>query len=246
MESWPPGGLDPEIAILQETYIPSIAGSDMAGLLKDERLGRVAIVSSFGAESVILLHYVSGILPEVDVLFLDTGKHFPETLEYRDKVVNDFDLNLRVLTPEEEEVAAEDPDGRLHSYEPETCCRLRKVFPLQDALAGYDTWISGRKRYQAATRASMPVLERDGERIKINPLAFWSKEELDGYHERHSLPRHPLEAQNYLSIGCAPCTRAVKPGENARAGRWADTPDKTECGIHLGPDGRFRRSSKPS
>ncbi|MAM57854.1 MAG: phosphoadenylyl-sulfate reductase [Salinicola sp.] len=243
MESWPPGAHDPELANLQETYLPRKDAYDISGLLRDRRLGNMALVSSFGAESIVLLHYVSRILPEVTVLFLDTGKHFPETLSYRDQVVKDLGLNLRVLEPEALSLHAEDPDGQLHSREPNTCCRLRKVFPLQDALEGFDSWISGRKRYQADSRSHIGVIERDGERLKVNPMAFWTREDIEAYFAFHRLPRHPLEAQNYLSIGCAPCTRPVAEGEDARAGRWAESPEKVECGIHLGPDGLFRRSS---
>ena len=239
--SWPPGGLDPVIETLQETYVPDLAHCDIEGLLRDARLGRRAIVSSFGAESTVLLHYVSRILPDIPVLFIDTGRHFPETLAYRDALARALGLNLVNMHPKPDDLKSEDPYGALYNADPTMCCTIRKVFPLQDALSGHDSWISGRKRFQAATRAAIPLIERDGGKIKINPLALWSKAEIDSYIETHDLPRHPLEARGYPSIGCQPCTRPVRPGEDPRAGRWAHS-DKTECGIHLGPDGHYARN----
>ncbi|WP_299567018.1 phosphoadenylyl-sulfate reductase [uncultured Sulfitobacter sp.] len=244
--AWPIGGLDPVIEALQEEYLPQISDYDLGGLLCDTRLGRRAIVSSFGAESVVLLHYVSRLVPDIDVLFIDTHKHFRETLEYRDTVAQALNLNLVNVEPDKTELAKEDPYGSLFNIDVNMCCTLRKVFPLQDALRGYDSWVSGRKRFQASTRAAIPVLERDTDKIKINPLALWSKHDIDSYFFEHDLPRHPLEAKGYPSIGCQPCTRAVKPGEDVRAGRWAGTPDKTECGLHIGPDGNFARKKSKS
>lgn len=244
MNSWPVGGKDDVLEGLQQAYFPAADVIDVAGLLNDPALGRMAVVSSFGAESVVMLHYVVGLLPDVPVLFLDTGKHFAETLEYRDRLAELFNINLRVVRPDEKIVADEDPSGTLHSYDPDGCCTIRKTFPLQDALADYDSWISGRKRYQSSSRATLPLLERDGEKIKINPLALWGRDEIIDYFTRHDLPPHPLEKEGYKSIGCSVCTRPVAPGEDARAGRWSDTPGKSECGIHLGPDGRFIRSGR--
>ncbi|TCP44274.1 phosphoadenylyl-sulfate reductase [Rhodovulum marinum] len=242
MTDWPPGGSDPLLDALQSDHLPDTGHADMAGLLRDRRLGRVALVSSFGAESAALLHFVTRILPGVPVLFLDTGRHFPETLAYRDALAARLGLNLVILRPDPALIGAEDADGRLHARDPNMCCTLRKTFPLADALAGFDTWISGRKRYQATTRAALPAIERDGAHLKVNPLAFWSEADVAACFDRHALPRHPLVGRGYASIGCAPCTRPVRPDEDPRAGRWADTPDKTECGIHLGPDGRFARA----
>ena len=239
--SWPSGGLDPLLQALQETYLPTLQAYDIPGLLRDRRLGRAAIVSSFGAESVVLLHYVTRIVPDIDVLFIDTGKHFPETLAYRDAVAARLGLNLISVTPSETVLQAEDPYGALYNVDPNICCTIRKVFPLQDALDGYDSWISGRKRFQSHTRAAVPILERDGGKLKLNPLALWPPSALADYAASHDLPPHPLGAQGYPSIGCRPCTRPVRAGEDARAGRWAGAPDKTECGIHLGPDGGFAR-----
>ncbi|MEY8842529.1 phosphoadenylyl-sulfate reductase [Cribrihabitans sp. XS_ASV171] len=242
--SWPAGGLDPVIEALQEEYLPDMAHYDIAGLLQDKRLGRCAIVSSFGAESVVLLHYVARMVPDIPVVFIDTEKHFPETIAYRDDVAERYGLNLVIVKPDQRELQSEDPYGSLFNVDSTMCCTIRKVFPLQDALSGYDSWISGRKRFQSSTRAAIPLIERDGEKIKLNPMALWDKEAIEAYFEAHDLPRHPLEAQGFPSIGCKPCTRAVRPGEDARAGRWAGTPDKTECGIHLGPDGHFARNRR--
>jgi phosphoadenosine phosphosulfate reductase len=204
----------------------------MRVLLKDHMLGDVALVSSFGAESVALLHLVASIDPSVPVLFLDTGKHFPETLTYRDQVAALLGLkDLRVLHPDPEVLAKRDATDLRWSYDPDGCCEIRKVQPLEKALAGFDATITGRKAFQASTRGNLPRFEIDGDRLKVNPFASWTKADLDTYFEAHNLPRHPLEEQGYLSIGCAPCTSMVKPGEDPRAGRWRGW-EKTECGIH--------------
>lgn len=201
-------------------------------LLKDHMLGDVALVSSFGAESVALLHLVASIEPSVPVLFIDTGKHFPETLAYRDQVAALLGLkDLRILHPDPELLAKRDATDLRWSYDPDGCCEIRKVKPLEKALAGFDATITGRKAFQASTRGNLPRFEIDGDRLKFNPLANWTKADIDAYFEAHDLPRHPLEAQGYLSIGCAPCTSVVKPGEDPRAGRWRGW-EKTECGIH--------------
>lgn len=204
----------------------------LQAVLTSEIAGRVAVVSSFGAESAVLLHLVAEIDPNVPVIFLNTGKLFGEALSYRESLAERLGLtDVRDLRPEPGDLAAEDREGLLALQNPEQCCFLRKVLPLRRALDGVDTWISGRKAFQSMTRASLPLIEPDGNRVKINPLANWSKAALDGYFERHDLPRHPLEAEGFLSIGCMPCTDRVLPGEDARAGRWRGR-EKTECGIH--------------
>ncbi|MES2442263.1 MAG: phosphoadenylyl-sulfate reductase [Pseudomonadota bacterium] len=201
-------------------------------LLGEHMLGDVALVSSFGAESVALLHLVASIDSTVPVLFLDTGKHFPETLAYRDQVAALLGLrDLRILHPDPEVLAKRDATDLRWSYDPDGCCEIRKVAPLEKALAGFDATITGRKAFQASTRGNLPRFEIDGERLKVNPFASWTKADLDAWFAAHGLPRHPLEAQGYLSIGCAPCTSMVKPGEDPRAGRWRGW-EKTECGIH--------------
>ena len=201
-------------------------------VLKEQMLGDVALVSSFGAEAVVLLHLVARFDPTTPVLFLDTGKHFPETLAYRDAITAQLGLtDVRSLTPDAADIAARDETGLRWSYDPDGCCDIRKVKPLAKALAGFDAQISGRKAFQSSTRAALPRFEIEDGRLKFNPLADWDKARIEDYFAAHDLPRHPLEAQGYLSIGCAPCTSVVKPGEDPRAGRWRGW-DKTECGIH--------------
>ncbi len=240
--TWPEGGFDPELERLQAAYLPDSGHFDLAGALLDPALANIALVSSFGTESAVLLHLVSQIRPDVPVVFLDTGRHFPATLDYVDQLTELLGLNLLRVKPDATLVAGEDPDGGLAKSNPDMCCNLRKTFPLADTLAGFDAWISGRKRFQASSRAAIPVFERDGQKIKLNPLALWSKQGVDDYRARFALPPHPLEQFGFLSIGCEPCTRAVAEGEDPRAGRWAHSPEKQECGIHLSPEGRWVRS----
>ncbi|MEI9850843.1 MAG: phosphoadenylyl-sulfate reductase [Sphingomonas sp.] len=201
-------------------------------LLGEHMLGDVAVVSSFGAESAVLLHLIASVDPTIPVLFLDTAKHFPETIAYRDQLAALLGLkDLRVLTPDPEALAKRDETGLRWSYDPDGCCEIRKVLPLERALAGFDASITGRKAFQASTRNALPRFELDGDRLKFNPLASWTRDDLDAWFEDHALPRHPLVAQGYASIGCAPCTSVVKPDEDPRAGRWRGW-EKTECGIH--------------
>lgn len=201
--------------------------------IKDLFPGRIALVSSFGADSAVLLHMVSEIDPTLPVIFIDTLQLFPETLAYRDRLVAKLHLeNVTTLKPDDKLLAEEDPDKFLWARDPDRCCEIRKVLPLAKALKGYDAWITGRKRFQAATRAALPLFEADGTRIKVNPLAGWIQADVDDYFKTHGLPRHDLFAKNYLSIGCVPCTSPVRPGEAIRAGRWRDR-GKTECGVHV-------------
>lgn len=201
-------------------------------LLTGELAGRTAIVSSFGAESAVLLHLVAQVDKEVPVIFINTQKMFGETLAYRDELAERLGfVDLRVFRPDPRVLSAKDATGLRWSYDPDGCCDIRKVEPLRRALLPFDAWISGRKGFQSGTRNALPRFEIEDGRLKINPLADWSKPQLDAYFAEHSLPRHPLEAQGYLSIGCAPCTSVVKPGEDPRAGRWRGW-DKVECGIH--------------
>ena len=201
-------------------------------LLLGELRGRIAVVSSFGAESAALLHLVAGIDRDVPVIFVNTQKMFGETLAYRDELAERLGLtDLRVFRPDPRLLAARDGKGLRWSYDPDGCCDVRKVEPLRRALAPFDAWLSGRKGFQAATRAALPRFEEDEGRLKINPLADWSRAEIAAYFAAHDLPPHPLEAQGYASIGCAPCTSQVQPGEDPRSGRWRGW-DKVECGIH--------------
>ncbi|NIE78665.1 phosphoadenylyl-sulfate reductase [Asaia sp. As-1742] len=196
--------------------------------------GRMALVSSFGAESALLLALVADIDRNFPIFFLDTRRHFPETLSYRDALIDHLGLTGVVnIAPSAKALHDRDPQDMLADFDPDACCALRKVEPMDDALNDFDAWITGRKRGQAATRASMAVFEplTDG-RAKINPLASWTRERIANEMTRRDLPRHPLTALGFKSIGCAPCTRAVAEGEDPRAGRWAGQ-TKTECGIHL-------------
>jgi phosphoadenosine phosphosulfate reductase len=194
--------------------------------------GRVALVSSFGAESAVLLHLLAGVDRNVPVIFLDTLKLFPETLAYRDRLAETLGLtDVRSIQPDPARVSLKDQHGALWMTNPDLCCHIRKTEPLQRALMGFEAWFTGRKRFQSMTRATLPLFEADGERIKINPLIGWSSDELKAYTGRHALPEHPLVAKGFPSIGCVPCTTKVSPGEDERAGRWRGM-EKVECGIH--------------
>lgn len=194
--------------------------------------GRTAVVSSFGIDSAVLLHQVARVDPWVPVLFVDTGRHFPETLEYRDRLVSHLGLrDVRSVGPTPQDVARLDADFGRASWDPDGCCAFRKVAPLERALEGFGAWITGRKRFQAETRRTLRVLEVEGVHVKVNPLAGWSQSEIDAYARVHQLPAHPLAGRGYPSVGCAPCTSPVEPGEDPRAGRWRGR-TKTECGIH--------------
>jgi phosphoadenosine phosphosulfate reductase len=206
----------------------------LADAIKRDFAGRVALVSSFGTESAILLHMVSQIDRDLPVVFLETGKLFAETLDYRDELIARLGLtNVRSIQPSGKQLAAFDPDGRLWSKDPDLCCAIRKTNPLDNALEGFEAWITGRKRVQGGLRAGLHHRERgpDG-RITINPLADWDDAMIEAYFDRHDLPRHPLESAGYSSIGCETCTVKTLPGEDKRSGRWAGL-DKSECGIHL-------------
>jgi phosphoadenosine phosphosulfate reductase len=201
-------------------------------LLRENMLGDAAIVSSFGAESAVLLHLIGSIDASVPVIFLETGKHFPETLAYRDALIARIGLtDVRNIAPDPALLAAKDATGLRWSYDPDGCCDIRKVQPLKAALAPFDAQFTGRKAFQSATRTALPRFEVEDGRLKVNPLADWDKARIDAYMAEHNLPAHPLVAQGYLSIGCAPCTSVVKPGEDPRSGRWRGW-DKVECGIH--------------
>ena len=208
----------------------------LRALIRERFVGRIALVSSFGAESAVLLHMAAAIDPALPVIFLDTGKLFPATLAYRDALVARLGLaDVRAARPEDAALAAADPAGRLWESDPDRCCGLRKVAPLDRALAPFDAWISGRKRFQGGGRDGLDAVEFGTDwRIKINPLAQWSAADIAAYLARHDLPAHPLLAAGYRSIGCAPCTRPVRPDEAPRAGRW-DGRARTECGIHRAP-----------
>jgi phosphoadenosine phosphosulfate reductase len=209
-------------------------------------LGRVALVSSFGAESVALLHLVAQVDRATPVLVLDTGKLFAETRAYRADVARALGLrDVRVLAPDRHALAAHDPDGTLHRTEPDACCALRKTAPLDRALAGFDAWITGRKQAHGGARSALAVFEAEPGtgRIKVNPLARWTPADIRALVAAEGLPRHPLTDRGYPSIGCAPCTAPVAPGDDPRAGRWPGR-EKTECGIHIAKGRLLRRTQE--
>jgi phosphoadenosine phosphosulfate reductase len=222
------------VAQLNHRYRHHAAVAVLEHALGDEQVGRTTLVSSFGAESVVLLHMVALIDRALPVLFIDTEMLFAETLAYQAEVADRLGLtNIVTVKADRARLDFEDPDGTLHQFDTDACCALRKTEPLERALGGFDAWITGRKRYQGATRAAVDFFEAEGDlRIKINPLAHWGKEDLIDYMVNNRLPRHPLVAKGYPSIGCAPCTSPVAPGEDERAGRWRGTA-KVECGIHF-------------
>lgn len=203
-------------------------------VLVDRIAGTPAVVSSFGAESAVLLHLVSRVDRNVPVLFLDTQMMFAETLEYQLNLSRDLGLTgVRVIEPDVDAVSAKDPKGDLHKTDPDTCCKLRKTKPLNAALKGFDVWINGRKRHQTSQRADIRPLEASFQGpLRMNPLLHWMGEDVKAYFLRHDLPRHPLTEQGYASIGCAPCTAKPAVGGDPRSGRWAGS-EKSECGIHI-------------
>ena len=219
---------------LESRFARLKASSLMRLVIEDLYPGRVALVSSFGADAAALLHMVSRIDRHVPVIFVDTGQHFPETLAYRDELCARLGLaNVIVAGPDAGTVAEEDPEKFLFASDPDRCCEIRKVRPLAEAISGYDAWITGRKGFQSAERATLPLFEAEGDRVKVNPLVGWSASDVLAYIAEAGLPRHPLVAKGFPSIGCLPCTSAVRPGEDERAGRWRGR-GKIECGIHVG------------
>ncbi|MFO1184594.1 MAG: phosphoadenylyl-sulfate reductase [Bauldia sp.] len=195
--------------------------------------GRIAMVSSFGAESAVLLHLLASVDRGVPVIFIDTGRLFAETLAYRAELTDHLGLtDVRVVGPDAARLAEADPAKALWMVDPDRCCAVRKTEPLNAALEGFAAWFTGRKRFQTDLRSGLRTFEADRGRIKVNPLASWSGEDIAAYRERFQLPAHPLLAKGYPSIGCVPCTDRVLPGEDQRAGRWRGL-GKTECGIHI-------------
>jgi len=193
---------------------------------------RLAVVSSFGIESAALLKVMADVDPAIPVVFLDTGWLFEETLAYRDTLIAALGLrDVRSVKPLQETLSREDPERELWFSDPDACCRIRKVEPLKRALAPFEAWINGRKRFQGNLRADIPVVEQDGFRLKFNPFANVSREAIEAIYANAKLPAHPLAVSGYLSVGCMPCTSRTSPDEDARAGRWRGRA-KTECGIH--------------
>ncbi|WP_421951591.1 phosphoadenylyl-sulfate reductase [Pelagibacterium sp.] len=204
--------------------------------------GEIAMVSSFGADSAVLLHLVSQVDKDLPVYFLETGKHFSETLDYVETLKSQLGLtNVITLHPDSADIKRFDPDGTLWENDPDSCCHIRKTEPLEKVLSGYGGWVTGRKRFQTAERGVLPHFElTSDDRIKVNPLAYFTHEDIDAYKAAHGLPEHPLFERGYKSIGCAPCTSAVADGEDPRAGRWRGR-DKRECGIHFDFNGSIAK-----
>jgi phosphoadenosine phosphosulfate reductase len=193
---------------------------------------QLALVSSFGTESAALLKVMADVDPAIPVIFLDTGWLFEETLAYRDTLIAALGLrDVRSIKPLEEALSRQDPDRELWFSDPDACCHIRKVEPLARALKPFSAWINGRKRFQGGARADIAVVEDDGAKLKFNPFANVSRDEIEAIYKLGKLPPHPLVASGYLSVGCMPCSSRTAPDESARAGRWRGRA-KTECGIH--------------
>jgi phosphoadenosine phosphosulfate reductase len=204
----------------------------IATALKTVGREHLALVSSFGTESAALLKVMADVDPAIPVIFLDTGWLFEETLAYRDTLIATLGLtDVRSIKPSDETLSRQDPDRELWFSDPDACCRIRKVEPLARALKPFGAWINGRKRFQGGLRAAIPVVEDDGLKLKFNPFANVSREQIQAIYASANLPPHPLAAKGFLSVGCMPCTSRTSADEDARAGRWRGRP-KTECGIH--------------
>jgi phosphoadenosine phosphosulfate reductase len=222
----------PSAAALDRTLRDGSPAEIIAAALQAVGREHLAVVSSFGTESAALLKVTAEVDPAIPVVFLDTGWLFEETLAYRNTLIAQLGLrDVRSIKPLEQALSHEDPERELWFSDPDACCRIRKVEPLARALAPFRAWINGRKRFQGGARAAMPVVEDDGIRLKFNPFANISHEELSAIYARAGLPPHPLAVQGYSSVGCMPCTSRTVSGEDARAGRWRGR-SKTECGIH--------------
>ncbi len=224
-----------------ETYA-GIEGRDLIKSVLRDFPGRAALVSSFGAESSVLLHMVSEVDRNLPVIFLNTQKLFPETLDYRDLLVAELGLtNVRTIKPDLRDLQMHDATGRLHETSTDACCKIRKTIPLAKALEGFDVMISGRKRFHGATRSDLEFMSVADGRLKVEPLAGYSALDLQSYMVSHHLPSHPLRLQGFRSIGCEPCTSRGGTDDDPRAGRWAGS-DKTECGIHFSANGQIIRT----
>jgi len=200
----------------------------------------VAVSSSFGAESAVLLDLIAQVDPATPVLTVDTGKLFVETVAYRDRLIDHFGLtDVRVLHAPSGLVDGTDPDGLLHQTDPDLCCQVRKVMPHAQAAVPFDVLITGRKRFHGGGRDALPTVHLEGSHIKVNPLASWTSSAIDAAFKGRGLPRHPLVAQGYRSIGCATCTHQSGDSEDVRAGRWAGH-GKTECGLHAAANSVFQ------
>lgn len=221
---------------LKQIWLDLWQGLDGAALLRavlhpDTDL-KVAVTSSFGSESAVLLDLIAQVDTTTPVITVDTGKLFEETHDYRNRLVDHFGFSdVRVLEAPATLVESSDPDGALYDRDPDLCCQVRKVMPHAQAVADFDVLITGRKRFHGGSRGQLPDAHLEGTHIKINPLARWSEDDIEAAFRDRNLPRHPLVTQGYRSIGCATCTHKTLDGESARSGRWAGQ-QKTECGLH--------------
>lgn len=233
-ETTPPSGRTLSRAAELGARLEAAPPAEIIGVaLKEAGRDKLALVSSFGTESAALLKFTADVDPAIPVIFLDTGWLFEETLAHRDTLTKLFGLtDVRTIHPLADDLAREDKDGDLWFSNPDRCCLIRKVEPLARALRPFDAWLNGRKRFQGGDRASLPVVETDGERLKFNPLANVTQAELKALYATMNIPPHPLLASGFTSIGCMPCTSRTAPGEDSRAGRWRGR-GKTECGIHV-------------
>ena len=222
----------PSAATLNDALREASPAEVIAAALRAVGRDRLALVSSFGTESAALLKVMADVDPAIPVIFLDTGWLFEETLAYRDTLIAALGLrDIRSVKPSEDVLKRDDPDRDLWFTDPDPCCRIRKVEPLARALKPFDAWINGRKRFQGGLRADIPVVEDDGARLKFNPFASVTPQDIAAIYASAKLPPHPLVASGFLSVGCMPCTSRSESNEDARAGRWRGK-GKTECGIH--------------
>jgi phosphoadenosine phosphosulfate reductase len=219
-----------------------LEGRELIATVNRDFEGRVAVLSSFGVESAVLLHMTSEVSQDIPVIFLDTLKLFPQTLQYRDKLVEDLGLrDLRIVMPEIADIRSEDSEGDLHIIDPDACCHIRKTLPMNKVLEKFDVVISGRKRFHGASRSDLQFVSVHDEKLKVEPLAGYTSLDLQTYMQRRHLPSHPLKFEGYRSIGCMPCTNLGGTDDNPRAGRWSGT-EKTECGIHFTANGKMVRT----
>ena len=194
---------------------------------------KLTYVSSFGAESAVMLALIADVDPDLPIVFLETGMHFPQTLDYKEEITERLGLtNVIDVQPNATEQKILDPTNTLWKSHTDACCALRKVRPLEPALKGYSAWITGRKRFHGGARLNLPVFEHSADRFKVNPLAGWTQTDVDQFFEHRALPKHPLVAQGYPTIGCWPCTKPAADPSDIRSGRWSGQ-DKTECGLHI-------------
>ncbi len=224
---------DSRVDILNLSYRDADA-KEILTVARKEKFGeKLGYVSSFGAESAVMLGLISEVDKSIPVIFIDTGMHFQQTLQYRDQLTKHLGLtDVRTVKPVPDEVKEIDPKGLLHKTDPDACCEVRKVRPLGPALEGLEAWITGRKRFHGGGRVRLPVFEQSEGRIKVNPLTNWEPDAVARYLKEHDLPPHPLVADGYPSIGCWPCTVRPTDPNDVRSGRWAGR-NKEECGLHL-------------